>query len=111
MIIKSYEANKSNLEGRSIILLYGKNEGFINEVIQDYFINNFEGEIIKYDENEVLNNNEVIIGEIHAGCQILKILADTVGKGLRRHAFVCRGFLNFLAMFVGTGEKHHLEAI
>ena len=55
--------------------------------------------------------DEVIIGEIHAGCQIPKILADTVGKGLRRHALVCRGFLDFLAMFVGTGEKHHLKPV
>ena len=38
-----------------------KNEGFQNEIIQEYFIKNFKGEIIKYDENEVLNNNEIII--------------------------------------------------
>ena len=64
MIFKSFQLSKLDFDNYNLYLFYGKNEGFINEVIQDYFINNFEGEIIKYDENEVLNNNEVIIGEI-----------------------------------------------
>ena len=64
MIIKSFQLSKLDFDKYNLYLFYGKNEGFINEVIQDYFISNFEGEIIKYDENEVLNNNEVIIGEI-----------------------------------------------
>ena len=64
MIFKSFQLSKLDFDNYNLYLFYGKNEGFINEVIQDYFINNFEGEIIKYDENEVLNNNEVIIEEI-----------------------------------------------
>ena len=64
MIFKSFQLSKLDFDKYNLYLFYGKNEGFINEVIQDYFINNFEGEIVKYDENEFLNNNEVIIGEI-----------------------------------------------
>ena len=60
MIIKSYEANKSNLEGRSIILLYGKNEGLQNETVEKTFISGFKGSIDKYDENEFINTYEII---------------------------------------------------
>ena len=84
----------------TLYLFYGKNEGFINEVIQDYFINNFEGEIIKYDENEVLNNNEVIIEEIinkslfcekkiliisRATDKSVKIIEEIIDKKLKRY--------------------------
>ena len=64
MIIKSYEANKSNLEGRSIILLYGKNEGLQNETVEKTFISGFKGSIDKYDENEFINTYEIIFSEI-----------------------------------------------
>ena len=64
MIIKSYEANKSNLEGRSIILLYGKNEGLQNETVEKTFIADFKGSINKYDENEFINSYETIYSEI-----------------------------------------------
>ena len=64
MIIKSYEANKSNLEGRSIILLYGKNEGLQNETVEKTFITDFNGSINKYDENEFINSYDTISSEI-----------------------------------------------
>ena len=64
MIFKSYQANKSNLEGRSIILLYGKNEGLQNETVEKTFIADFKGSINKYDENEFINSYETIYSEI-----------------------------------------------
>ncbi len=64
MIIKSYEANKSNLEGRNMILLYGKNEGLQNETVEKTFIADFNGSINKYDENEFINSYETISSEI-----------------------------------------------
>ena len=64
MIIRSYEANKTNLEGRSIILLYGKNEGLQNETVEKTFIADFKGSINKYEENEFINNYETISSEI-----------------------------------------------
>ncbi len=64
MIIKSYEANKSNLEERSIILLYGKNEGLQNETMEKTFIAGFKGSINKYDENEFINSYDTISSEI-----------------------------------------------
>ena len=64
MIIRSYEANKTNLEGRSIILLYGKNEGLQNETVEKTFIAGFKGSINKYDENEFINSYDTISSEI-----------------------------------------------
>ena len=64
MIIKSYETNKSNLEGHSIILLYGKNEGLQNETVEKTFIAGFKGSINKYDENEFINSYDTISSEI-----------------------------------------------
>ena len=64
MIFKNFQLKKLNFDNYNFYLFYGKNEGFQNEIIQEYFIKNFKGEIIKYDENEVLNNNQIIIEEI-----------------------------------------------
>ena len=40
-------------------LFYGLNEGHKEQVIADFFLNNFKGEIIKYDENQILENNDI----------------------------------------------------
>ena len=64
MIFKNYELNKKNFEKINLYLLYGKNEGFQNEVVEKYFLNNFDGKINKYEENEFINLSDVIIGEL-----------------------------------------------
>ena len=64
MIIKSYEINKINLNKSNIILLYGKNEGLQNEIIEKNFIHSFKGEINKYDEVEFIGNYETIYSEL-----------------------------------------------
>ena len=64
MIFKNFQLSKLNFDNYNFYLFYGKNDGFQNEIIQEYFIKDFKGEIIKYDENEVLNNNQIIIEEI-----------------------------------------------
>ena len=64
MIFKNYQLNKLNFDNYNFYLFYGKNEGFQNEIIQEYFIKNFKGEIIRYHENEILNDNQIIINEI-----------------------------------------------
>ncbi len=56
MILKNFQLNKINFNNYKFYLLYGKNEGFQNEVISTYFINNFKGEINKYDEQEFIQN-------------------------------------------------------
>ena len=64
MIIKSYEINKIELNKFNFFLFYGKNEGAQTEIINQYFMSNFNGKVSKYDENEFINNYEVIASEI-----------------------------------------------
>ena len=64
MIIKSFEINKINFENYKLYLFYGKNEGLKNELIHKYFIKDFKGSIIKYDEKEFLNSQEIILGQM-----------------------------------------------
>ena len=64
MIIKHFEFNKSVILNKNLYLLYGKNEGMQNEIIKTHFVNNFDGTIIKYEQDEFISNFENIISEI-----------------------------------------------
>ena len=61
MIIKSYEHQKIKKIKNNIFLLYGENEGYKSQVIKDIFIENYKGNIERFDENEILNNFESFI--------------------------------------------------
>ena len=65
MIIKQYQIENLDLNKYNLYLLYGKNEGFQNEVITEKFLKNFKGELNRYDENEFINNNETLISELY----------------------------------------------
>ena len=59
MIIKSYEIKKLEKNDVNFILLYGDNEGFKQKIIDEFFIKSFDGEIQKYEEDEIfLNYND-----------------------------------------------------
>ena len=64
IIIKSFQLDKINFKTFDIFLLYGKNEGFKNEVINKYFVNKLDGELTKYDEQEFIENSEIIVSEL-----------------------------------------------
>ena len=64
MIIKRFELNKNKINKFNFFLLYGKNEGLQNEIIDLHLIKDFDGEIIKYDESEFLKSKEIIISEL-----------------------------------------------
>ncbi len=61
MIIKSFSLTNIKNINSSYILLYGDNEGHKNDVINDFFLKNFKGEIIKYDESQILEKKELFI--------------------------------------------------
>lgn len=58
MIIKSYEISKIDFVKNSFYLLYGENEGFKNQIIKNQFEKKFLNNINRYDENEILNNEQ-----------------------------------------------------
>ena len=61
MIIKAYEHQKIKKLNNKIFLFYGENDGYKNQVIKDVFIDNFKGNIERFDEVEILSNLENFI--------------------------------------------------
>lgn len=64
MIIKSFELQKIKSSNSSIILIYGNNEGLKEQIINDCFLKDFKGEILNYDEIDILNNKEEFISNL-----------------------------------------------
>ena len=61
MIVKSFEVNKAKLSKYKSILLYGLNKGFKEEIINSNISLSFSGEILRYEESEVLDNKDIIL--------------------------------------------------
>ena len=64
MIIKAYEHQKIKKIKNNIFLFYGENDGYKNYVIKDIFIDNYKGNIERFDESEILNNFENFISSL-----------------------------------------------
>lgn len=64
MIFKVFELNKVDLSKFNFFLLYGKNIGLQNEIIEKYFTNKFDGTISRYEENEFIAEFDTIYSEI-----------------------------------------------
>ena len=58
MIIKSFKLNDIKNSQSNFFLFYGDNEGEKDDVIKNCFLNTFQGEVIKYDENQILENRK-----------------------------------------------------
>ena len=58
MIIKSFNLSNLNKMDCNLVLLYGENEGQKEEVIKNYFLNNFSGEVFNYDEDQILQSRD-----------------------------------------------------
>ena len=57
MIIKTFEINKKKFDKENFFLIYGENEGHKNEIIK-FLEKNFNRNIEKYDEAQIISNNE-----------------------------------------------------
>ena len=64
MIIKYFEIDKTDLNKSNFYLFYGKNDGLQNEIIKKSFIDNFQGNINRYDEKEFIENYNIIVTEV-----------------------------------------------
>jgi DNA polymerase-3 subunit delta len=62
MILKSYEANKINLNIQKFILFYGKNDGAKHEAISKIISNNKK--VLTYDEKQILEDNELLFNNL-----------------------------------------------
>jgi len=64
MIIKNFELERIKKSNLSLYLFYGQNEGLKKEVLENCFIKNFKGLVEKYEEKEVIENQEEIYSKI-----------------------------------------------
>ena len=64
MIIKNFELERIKKSNLSLYLFYGQNEGLKKEILENCFIKNFKGVVEKYDEKEVIENQEEIYPKI-----------------------------------------------
>ena len=64
MIIKSFELEKLKSTKIKKILFYGENEGYKNQIINEYFMKKFKKNTNRYDENEVLNNYNSFVSNL-----------------------------------------------
>ena len=60
MIIKSFEERKIDLDNQKMHLLYGENQGQIDEFINNIFKKKYKNCTFQYEEKEVLNNENLI---------------------------------------------------
>ena len=56
MIVKFFEIKKINLKNKKYFLLYGKNEGLIEETIKETLKPKLPGNVYNYEEKEILEN-------------------------------------------------------
>ena len=63
MIIKSFEISKKKFDKENFFLIYGENEGHKNEIIK-FLKKNFNRNIEKFDEAQILSNNELFYEKI-----------------------------------------------
>ena len=63
MIIKTYQLEKIKKNQSNFYLLYGENEGYKNEVIDDVLTINFKDKINRYEETDIINNFDNFVSE------------------------------------------------
>ena len=61
MIIKSFNLNDIKKSKSNCFLLYGENDGHKEEAISNYFLKDFKGEVLRYDENQILENKNLFL--------------------------------------------------
>ena len=64
MIIKSFEVDKLKSLNLGIHLIYGNNEGLKEDILNNYYLKNFNGDLLKYDEQDILGNKDEFISSL-----------------------------------------------
>ena len=64
MIIKLFELQKNKKIKTSLNLIYGNNQGQKNQIIKDYLVRDFQGNVLKYEEDYVINNSNNFISNL-----------------------------------------------
>ena len=64
MIIKSFEIEKIKKSNLNVHLIYGNNEGIKQDIINNFYKKNYEVEVLKYDEQDILTNKDEFISSL-----------------------------------------------
>jgi len=64
MIIKTYQLEKIKENQSNYYLLYGENEGYKNQVINDVLTINYKDNINRYEETDIINNFDNFVTQI-----------------------------------------------
>ncbi len=64
MIIKSFELEKLKSAKFNLHLIYGNNEGIKVDIINNFYLKEFNGDILKYEEQEILDNKDQFISDL-----------------------------------------------
>ncbi len=64
MIIKNFEIDKIKKSNSNLHLIYGVNEGIKQDLINNIYLEGYEGDTFKYEEHEVLNNIDQFISNL-----------------------------------------------
>ena len=64
MIIKNFEIDKFKKSNSNLHLIYGVNEGIKQDLINNFYLEGYEGDTFKYEEHEVLNNIDQFISNL-----------------------------------------------
>ena len=63
MILKTFEINKKKILEK-FLLFHGNNQGFKDDILNEVILENFGGEILKYEENEIITNQDNFISNL-----------------------------------------------
>ena len=67
MIFKHYEIGKINLLQNKFILIHGQNDGLKNEKIDELAFKSKKSKVLRYEEKEIIENEEVFFDSILNG--------------------------------------------
>ena len=101
MIYKAFETNKINLEINNILLFYGQNDGAKNEEVSKILEKNKNSEILKYNEIEILNNDNLIFENVLSNSLFVNKKIIIINKATDK----------FLKIIENFGEKKLAEVI
>ena len=106
MIVKAFELSKININNYNLYLLHGKNEGLKKTIISQITSSYENIEIQKFDEKQILENQELFMDEILSSslfyAEKLVIINQTTDKILKNIEYIYNKKINGLILIINS---------
>jgi len=106
MIVKAFELSKININNYNLYLLHGKNEGLKKATISKITSSYENIEIQKFDEKQILENQELFMDEILSSslfyAEKLVIINQTTDKLLKNIEYIYNKKINGLILIINS---------